>query len=124
MAANKIVRMGPAWIVASATNIVNPPTLTGGTGLQGTNTNTYLVIRHIRIVNTSGSPTTVSMYIGATGGSAAGTQFLGTAISVAANSAYDWYGMLRLDPVDFLTGLCAAGATTCTFEAEGEIGVV
>jgi len=123
MASNKILRMGPVALGTAAANIVNPPTLTGGTGLAGTNTNTYLVIRHIRIVNKTGSAATCSFYVGATGASAAGTEFLGTALSVAANSYVDWYGQLRLDPADFLTGL-AGTATALTFEAEGEIGIV
>ena len=39
MAANKIIRMGPvAMSNTLTTNVVNPPTLTGGTGLAGTNT--------------------------------------------------------------------------------------
>lgn len=122
MAANKIVRFGPVAMSNTATNILNPPTLTGGTGLAGTNSATYIVLRHIRIVNKTGSAATASLYIGATGGSAAGTEFLGTAISVAANSYIDWYGMVRLDSADFLTGLASA-LTTLTIEGEGEIGV-
>lgn len=123
MASNKIVRFGPAAVANAAANILNPPTLTGGTGLQGTNANTYLVIRHIRIVNKTAGAVTFSGYIGATAGSAAGTEFLGTALSIAANSAYDWYGLVRLDPADFFSGLASAAASL-TIEGEGEIGVV
>jgi len=115
--------MGPVALGTTAANIINPPTITGGTGLAGTNSATYLVVRHIRVVNKTGSAATCSFYIGATGGSAAGTEFLGTALSVAANSYIDWYGQVRLDTSDYLTGLASA-ATTLTFEAEGEIGVV
>ena len=122
MASNKLFRMGPAALSNSAANIVNCAitSLAGPVGY--TQTQPYLVIRHIRLVNKTGGAVTVSLYIGATGGSAAGTEFLGTALSVAANSAYDWYGMLRLDSTDFLTGLASA-ATSITFEAEGEIGI-
>lgn len=123
MAANKIIRFGPVAMANAATNIINPPTLTGGTGLAGTNSNTYVILRHIRIVNKTAGAVTFSLYIGATGGSAAGTEFGGIATSVAANSYVDWYGMVRLDVADFLTGLASA-ATSLTFEAEGEIGVV
>ena len=122
MAANKIVRFGPVALANAAANIINPPTLAGGVGLSGTNTNTYLVIRHLRIVNKTATAATYSLYIGATAGSAAGTEFVGTAQSVAANSYIDWYGMVRLDVADFLTGLASA-ATTLTIEGEGEIGV-
>lgn len=123
MASNKVIRFGPVALAAAAANILNPPTLTGGTGLAGTNAASYLILRHIRIVNKTGAAATATLYIGATGGSAAGTEFLGTAIQVPANSAIDWYGMLRLDAADFLSGLASA-ATTLTIQGEGEIGVV
>ena len=121
MASNKVIRFGPAALSNSAANIVNCAitSLTGPTGY--TQTQPYLILRHIRLVNKTGGAVTVSMYIGATGASAAGTEFLGTALSIAANSSYDWYGLLRLDSTDFLTGLASA-ATSITFEAEGEAG--
>jgi hypothetical protein len=122
MASNKILRLGPVAMAAAATNIVNPPTLTGGTGLAGTNTATYLVIRHIRIVNKTAGAVNATLYVGATGGSAAGTEFGFNATPIPANSYVDWYGQLRLDSADFLTGLASA-ATSLTFEAEGEIGI-
>ena len=124
MAANKIIRMGPVAMSSTlTTNVMNPPTLTGGTGLAGTNTASYLVVRHIRIVNKTAGAVTFSLYIGATGGNVAGTEFMGLGTSVAANSYVDWYGMLRLDTADFLVG-GASAATSLTFQAEGEIGIV
>jgi hypothetical protein len=122
MAANKIIRMGPVALAAAAANIVNPPTLTGGTGLAGTNASTYLILRHITIVNKTGAAASFSLYIGATGGSAAGTEFMGTGQYVPANSSFPWYGMVRLDTADFLTGFASA-ATTLTIEIEGELGI-
>jgi len=124
MAANKIIRMGPVALSNTlTTNIINPPTLTGGTGLAGTNTASYLIIRHIRIVNKTAGAVTFSLYIGATGGNVAGTEFLGLGNSIPANSYVDWYGMLRMDTADFLVG-GASAVTSLTFQAEGEIGVV
>jgi len=124
MAANKIVRVGPVALSSTTTtNILNAPTLTGGTGLAGTNSNTYLILRHIRIVNKTASAVTFSLYIGATGGNAAGTEFLGLGTSVPANSYVDWYGQLRLDTSDYLVG-GASAATSLTLQAEGEIGIV
>lgn len=124
MAANKTIRMGPvAMSNTLTTNIVNPPTLTGGTGLAGTNAATYLIIRHIRIVNKTAGAVTFSLWLGATGGNVAGTEVIGLGNSVAANSYVDWYGMLRMDTADFLVG-GASAATSLTFQAEGEIGVV
>lgn len=122
MAANKVIRFGPVALGASAANIINTAisSLSGPTGY--TQAQPYVIIRHIRIVNKTSSAATFSLFIGATGGSAAGTEFIGSALSVAANSAYDWYGMVRFDSGDYLTGLASA-ATTLTFEAEGEIGL-
>jgi hypothetical protein len=65
---------------------------------------------------------TFSLYIGATGANAAGTEFMGTATSVPANSYIDWYGAVPLDIADFLVG-GASAATSLTIQGEGEIGV-
>lgn len=123
MASNKIVRIGPVALTTTlTTNILNPQTLTGGVTSGTSNTATYLVLKHLRISNKTGSAATFSLWIGATGANAAGTEFIGTAQSVAANSFVDWYGMVRLDAADFLVG--GAGTTlSLTFEGEGEIGV-
>lgn len=123
MASNKIVRFGPVALAAAAANILNPPTLAGGTGLAGTNANTYLIIKHLRVVNKTAAPVTASLFIGATGASAAGTEFGYSAKSIPANDSVDYYGMARLDAADFLTGLAGAAASL-TIEGEGEIGVV
>lgn len=123
MAANKTVRFGPVALSATlTTNILNPQTLTGGVTTGTSNTATYLILRHVRIANKTTSAVTFSLYIGATGANAAGTEFMGTAQSVAANSYVDWYGLVRLDAADFLVGGASAG-TSLTFEAEGEIGI-
>ncbi len=123
MASNKLVRFGPTALSATlTTNILNPGTTTGGVGMPGTSGNLYFVLRHIRIVNKTGGAVTFSMWIGATGGNVAGTEAIGNALSIAANSVYDWYGLLTLDVADFLVGGASAG-TSLTFEAEGEIGI-
>ena len=121
MAANKIFRFGPIALTTTlTTNLLNPPTATGGT--NGGSSAQYIVLRHIRILNKTGSAATFSLWIGATGANAAGTEFMGTATSVPANSFIDWYGQLRLDSADFLVG--GAGTTTAlTIQGEGEIGV-
>jgi hypothetical protein len=122
MAANKTIRLGPVTVAGTVGNLFNPPTVTGGVNPPGTSTNTYYILRHIRIVNKTAGAVTFSGYIGATGGSAAGTEFLGTGLSIAANSYVDWYGAVRLDVADFLTGVASA-ATSLVIEAEGEIGI-
>ena len=123
MASNKTIRVGPvAMSNTLTTNILNPQTLTGGVTTGTSNTATYLILRHIRVANKTAGAVTFSLWIGATGGNVAGTEFMGTAQSVAANSYVDWYGMVRLDTADFLVGGAGAG-TSLTLEGEGEIGV-
>jgi hypothetical protein len=121
MASNRILRVGPVALTNTlTTNILNPAAAGSGTGY--TPTASYIVLRHIRIVNKTSSAATFSLYLGATGANAAGTEIIGTALSVPANSAYDWYGQLRMDAADFLVGGASAN-TALTFEAEGEVGL-
>ena len=121
MAQNKAFRFGPVALSATlTTNILNPATTTGGTNAGSSSQ--YIILRHIRIVNKTGGAVTFSLYLGSTGANAAGTEVIGTTYSIAANSAYDWYGALRLDAADFLVGGASAG-TSLTINGEGEIGV-
>src|SRR5271157_4709530 len=116
MAANKTIRFGPVALTNTlTTNIINPnvTSLSGPVGF--TLTQPYLIIKHIRIVNKTAGAVTFSLWIGATGGNAAGSEFIGIGLSVAANSAYDWYGLVRLDSTDFLVG-GASAATSLTLE--------
>lgn len=121
MANNKTFRFGPLALTNTlTTNILNPPTATGGT--NGGSSSQYIVLRHIRIVNKTGGAVTFSLWLGATGSNTAGTEIIGNALSVAAHAAYDWYGQLRLDAADFLVG-GASAATSLSIQGEGEIGV-
>ena len=117
---NKRFRFGPVAVANSIGNLLNPPTASGGAN-AGTSAQ-YIVLTHIRILNKTAGAVTFSGYIGATGGSAAGTEFIGTGLSIAANSHHDWYGAVRLDAADFFTGLASA-ATSLVISGEGEIGV-
>lgn len=122
MAQNKLVTFGPLALTTTVANIFNPPTVTGGVNPPPNSTLTYLVLSHIRVVNKTASAATFSFWLGLTGGNAAGTEVIGTALSVPANSAFDWYGRMRIDTSQFLTGGASAN-TTLTVQAEGEIGV-
>ena len=83
----------------------------------------YDIIRHIQIVNKTASAVTFSLWIGATGANAAGTEFMGQARSVPANGVIDWYGQLKMASTDFLVG--GAGTTTAlSITGEGEQFVV
>ncbi|OGT56278.1 MAG: hypothetical protein A3E01_06930 [Gammaproteobacteria bacterium RIFCSPHIGHO2_12_FULL_63_22] len=117
---NKVFRFGPVAVANAVGNLLNPPTATGGTNAGSSSQ--YIILRHIRIVNKTAGAVTFSGYIGATGASAAGTEFLGTGLSVAANSYVDWYGSVRLDAADFFTGVASA-TTSLVIQGEGEIGV-
>jgi hypothetical protein len=110
MASNKIFRFGPIALTNTlTTNLLNPATATGG--VNGGSSSNYIVLKHIRIVNKTAGAVTYSLYLGATGGNAAGTEVIGTATSVAANSRDDWYGVLRLDAADFLVGGASANTS-------------
>jgi hypothetical protein len=121
MAANKAFRTGPIALTNTlTTNLVNPPTATGGVNCGSSSM--YVILRHIRIVNKTAGAVTCSFWLGATGANAAGTEVIGQGLSVPANSYVDWYGLLRLDAADFLVGGASAN-TSLSFEGEGEIGV-
>lgn len=123
MAANKLFRFGPVALTATPTTNILNPNITSVAGPVGfTMTQPYIILRHIRILNKTGTAGNFSLWLGATGANAAGTEIIGTAQNVPANSAYDWFGQLRLDAADFLVG-GANAITTLTINGEGEIGV-
>jgi len=104
---------GPAYIASSATNIYVP-----------SSSLIYGVIKQIHIANVTSSAATFSLYIGATGGSAGGTEIEKT-FTVAANSDYDrYFSNLKLVSTDFLTGICETGASKLAITVIGEEVVV
>jgi hypothetical protein len=122
MASNRVISVGPVALTTTlTTNILNCAlsSVTGPVGL--TLTQPFVILRHIRIVNKTATAATFSLYKGATGANTAGTEVIGLGTSVAANSYFDWYGMLRFESTDFLVG-GAGTATALTFQAEGEVG--
>ena len=121
--ADKLFRLGPVAMSSTlTTNILKGPVqAAAGTGIGAQDI--YMVIRHVRIVNKTAGAVTFSLWLGATGGNAAGTEIIGNAQSVAANSSYDWYGALRMDAADYLVG-GASAATSLTIEGEGALAVV
>jgi hypothetical protein len=118
---NKAFRFGPIALTNTlTTNILNPPTATGG--VNGGSSAQYILLKKIRIVNKTAAPATVSFWLGATAGNVAGTEVIGQGLVVPANSFVESVDLLRLDAADFLVGGCSA-ATTCSIYGEGEIGV-
>jgi hypothetical protein len=122
MSQAKAFRFGPIALTTTlTTNLLNPGTTTGGVNCTASpNANLRIILNHIRIVNKTGGAVTFTLYLGATGANAAGTEFIGTAISVPANSPYDWYGRVPMDVADFLVGGASAN-TSLTIQGEGEL---
>ncbi len=136
MAQNKLVRFGPvALTTTTTTNVLNPGTTTGGTGMPATSGNTYFVLKKIAIGNKTASAAQAALWISTTGDNGAGKElpeFAGVASggaltrgrSIAAQSVVEVFfaSGLTLDVADFLVG-GSDTATALTFTAEGEIGI-
>ena len=102
---------GPAYIAASATNIYTPPAST-----------IYTVLKHIHIANVVTTAITFTLYVGATGGSAAGTELF-KGYQIEAGRSFDWYCNRKMLSTDFLTGL-ASSASSLVITVDGEQVVV
>jgi len=123
VASNRPFNFGPVALTNTlTTNILNcnVTSLAGPVGF--TLTQPYIILRHLRVVNKTVGAVTFSLWKGATGANAAGTEVVGVGQSVAANSSYDWYGIMRFDAADFLVG-GASAATSLAIQGEGEIGI-
>lgn len=121
MASNKKFNFGPVALTNTlTTNILNPATATGG--VNGGSAANYILINHICIVNKTASAATFSLWKGATGSNTAGTEVVGIGQSVAANSSFNWYGIMRFDAADFLVG-GSGTSTALSITGEGEVGV-
>ena len=98
---------GPAFLASSVANIYTPP-----------NSAIYVVIFHIHIVNVTTGAVKATLYTGATGAAASGTELMKSK-SVPATDYIDYYCEKRMDSTDFLTGL-ASQASALVIEVEGE----
>jgi hypothetical protein len=108
----KNLNAGPAYLAAAAANIYAPPAAT-----------ILTILKKIRVANKTGAAASFTLYKGATGGSAGGTELFGLSVVVPANG--DWERNLNLPmfSTDFLSGLASA-ANTLTITVEGEQQVV
>lgn len=80
------------------------------------------VITHIHVANKTAGAVTFSLWLGATGANAAGTElFIGH--SVPANSEFDYYCRRTLSSTQFLVG-GASAATSLTIDIEGYSDVI
>lgn len=118
---NKTFRFGPIALTNVLTaNLLNPPAAAAGVNAGASGQ--YIILKHLRITNKTAAAVSFSMWLGATGANAAGTEVIGQGKSVPANDSIDWYGILRLDVADFLVG-GAGAAAALSIMGEGEIGV-
>ena len=69
---------------------------------------TTCVIRHMRVMNTTGSAATISVAINGTAATAANCLLY--AFSIPANSVYDWTGFIPLAAADTIQGLQGTGS--------------
>ena len=121
MASNRQFSFGPVALTTTlTTNILNPAA--GSAGVNAPTGNNYMVVRYIRVVNKTTSAVTVSLWLGATGANAAGTEVLWQATSVPANSYIESFAPIRIDSTQFLVGGASAN-TSLSIEGTGEIGV-
>lgn len=102
---------GPAFIPNSAANIYTPPAAT-----------IYTVIHHIHFCNVTGAAATFSLYIGATGASASGTEIFKD-YPIPAKGVYDYWCERKMLSTDFLVGVSNT-ASAITIEVEGEQEIV
>ena len=122
----KTINIPPISLSATlTTNLLNcgVTAMTGPVGM--TISQPVLYIRHIHFVNTDTVARNFSLFKGATGANAAGTQFVGTAKVIAANDVYDyWAGGDgdRFDSTDFLVG-GADSAGKIIMKVDAEIGI-
>lgn len=108
---------GPAYVASSATNIFTP------------NSALKYTITHIHVTNKDAATRTFTLYVGATGGSAGGTEIVkdySLAATGSSSSSWDYYGQLSLDGSNsnhFLTGIASA-ASTCVITVEGYVSAL
>lgn len=120
---NTPISIGPVAIGATAADVLSPPALDGTTGVGVDNTETYILIKHLRVTNTTAAAIDVTLYKGATGAEDAGTEIGWAATEVPANESLDFYpaGGLRLKVGDFL--VAKGSVTGLVLSGTGEIGV-
>jgi hypothetical protein len=118
---NKLLNIEPIALTGSVANLLNGniTSLSGPVGF--TATQLRIVIKHMRIINPTGSAVVVTLWKGATGASAAGTEFGWNNFSLpgdtAGNINYDdWWGETPFDAADFLTG--KGNGVTLNIDAE------
>ena len=102
---------GPAYLGTAVADIYAPPAST-----------IYTVIRRIHVANKTTTGSTFSLYVGATSGSAGGTELFG-GHSVSGSLEFDYPCQLKMLSTDFLSGN-ANNASSLVITVEGDQVVV
>jgi hypothetical protein len=116
MAGTVKILCGPGHLSSAAgTNLV------AGLGTAAANpiAGTYNIVRHIHLFNEDTAARTVTIFLGATGGTLSNTALLYT-LSIAAATGYDLYGAWKMTTAEFLSGQASINAVvtqTVTGEA-------
>lgn len=114
-------RTGPIALTATlTTNIFNPPVISGGIGVANSPTVVIALIRKVRILNKTATAATFSLWLGASAANAAGTEYIGSGLTVGPYLAYDYVGYDALESGDFVVG-GASIATTLTMILAGDL---
>lgn len=128
MAQNKIFNSQPAVIatagMTTVCNLFNTSISTlalGGIGYAPTQP--YAIMKHVRVQNQlTTAAINVTLYKGTTLNTASGTEFALSSVSIPAQSYVDWYGQVRFDSGDYLSGL-ASLQVAAIINMEGEVGL-
>ena len=120
------ISIGPVALTTTlTTNIFNPGTTTGGVNCTAAPFNKlFAELYFLRVVNKTIYPVTVSLWLGASGANAAGTEFLWQGYSVAPNGFVEWYSAVgeRMSVDRFLVG-GASASTSLSIHGEALIGI-
>jgi len=112
----------PAFVAAAAANILNGAvsSLAGPVGV--TLPQPIVYIKKIQLANATGTGRAVTLFLGATGGSTAGTEILQKTVAAGDTVSEFWGGNgLKMTSTQFLTGVAAA-ASAVTISITFEIG--
>src|SRR6185312_14190890 len=117
-------RSGPLLLTTIVTNILNPGITTGGTNSTTSPwSNTNILVNQITIVDRGGSGGTFTLYLGASGGSLAGTELAKTdLVPVNGLTTLNYPGGLRLSTADFITGSANVN-NALDIIINGEVGI-
>lgn len=119
----KLLNVQAFALTTSVQNILNCNITSLAGPIGYTQAQPFLVVTRIRALNKTNAPAQVTLYKGATGASAAGTEVFFAATIIPANDFVDYGGgEERFDAADFLTGKADTN-TAIVLQLEVEEGI-